>query len=267
MNAVLFRRTWRGQRTKLLAVAIALGGWGFLMPVIYASYGAQFRTLTESGLIPRQLFEFGGGNIFSLPGTVSLGFIHPITVALNCVFAIGFSAGSIAGERQRGTLEVLLARPISRRSLATTLYAATVLFVGITIAAFLIGVIAASTLWGVAGELVLTRLPLLWLNGVLLFAAFGAIGLAASVSFDRLTPVLTIALGFTIVSYFIDVLGSLWPDAKGLQPISLFHYVRPSDVLAGTASPVDFLVLGGIAIAGLAFALVRFPARDLAAPS
>jgi ABC-2 type transport system permease protein len=267
MNTVLFRRTWAAQRAKLIAVAVALGAWGFFMPVIYASYGAQFRTLMDSGVIPRQLAEFGGGDIFSLPGAISLGFIHPIAVALNCVFAIGFSTGSIAGERQRGTLEVLLARPISRRSLATTLYAALLLFVGVAIAAFLTGVVVASALWGVSGELLPARLPLLWLNGVLLFAAFGAIGLAASVSFDRLTPVLGIVLGFTIVSYFVDVLGSLWPDAKGLQALSLFHYLKPHDVLLGTASPADFAVLAGVAIAGVAFALVRFPARDLAAPS
>ncbi len=267
MNTVLLGRTWAAQRAKLLSVAVALGGWGFLMPVIYASYGAQFRSLMESGVIPRQLAEFGGGNIFSLPGAVALGFIHPIAVALNCVFAIGFSTGSVASERQRGTLEVLLARPISRRSLAVTLYAAILLFVAITIAAFLVGVVAASALWGVSGELGLSRLPLLWLNGVLLFAAFGAIGLAASVSFDRMTPVLTIALGFTIVSYFVDVLGSLWPDAKGLQPLSLFHYLKPSDVLSGTATPVDFAVLTAVAAAGVVFTLVRFPARDLAAPS
>jgi hypothetical protein len=70
-----------------------------------------------------------------------------------------------------------------------------------------------------------------------------------------------LALGFTIVSHFVDVLGLLWPDANCLQPLSLFHYVKPHDVLSGTASPVDFVVLAGAAIAGVAFALVRFPAR------
>ena len=267
MNIVLFRRTWAAQRAKLLAVAVALAAWGFLMPVIYASYGVQFRSLMESGVLPRQLAEFGGGDIFSLPGAISLGLIHPIAVALNCVFAIGFSSGSVAGERQRGTLEVVLARPISRRSLAVTLYAAIVLFAAITIAAFLVGVVLASALWGVAGELVPLRLALLWLNGALLYAAFGAIGLAASVAFDRMTPVLAIALGFTIVSYFVDILGSLWPDAKGLEPLSLFYYLKPHDVLTGAASPVDFAVLTGVAAAGVAFALIRFPARDLAAPA
>ena len=95
----------------------------------------------------------------------------------------------------------------------------------------------------------------------------GAVGLAASVSFDRLTPALGVALGLTIVSYFLDILGSLWPDARGLQPLSLFHYVRAPAVLAGRSDPVDLVVLVAVAAVAIAFALVRFPRRDIAAPS
>ena len=64
-----------------------------------------------------------------------------------------------------------------------------------------------------------------------------SIGLAASASFDRLSPALGITIGFTIVSYFLEVLGSLWPDASVLQPYSLFHYLKPNDLLSGTFDP------------------------------
>ena len=267
MNGPLLLRTWRAQRTKLIAVSIALAGWGFVLPIVFASYGSQFRQLLDSGIIPKQLTQFGGGDIFSLSGSIALGFIHPIAVALNAVFAIGFATAAVAGERQRGTLEVLLSRPISRRSLVVTLYAATILFIAITLAAFLVGSFSASVLWGVAGQVDMARLPLLWLNGVLMFGAFGAVGLAASVSFDRLTPALGVALGLTIVSYFLDILGSLWPDARGVQPLSIFHYMKANDILAGTIPVGDFLVLVAVIAVSLAFALIRFPRRDIAAPS
>lgn len=267
MNRTLLVRTWRGQRTKLIAVSIALFGWGFVLPVVFASYGSQFRQLLDSGIIPKQITQFGGGDIFSLGGSIALGFIHPIAVALNSVFAIGFATSAVAGERQRGTLEVLLSRPISRRSLVATTYAATILFLAVTLAALLLGSLTASTLWGVADQIDTTRLPLLWLNGVLMFGAFGAVSLAASVSFDRLTPALGVALGLTIVSYFLDILGSLWPDAKGIQPLSLFHYMKANEVLAGTAPLSDLAVLAAVIAVALGFAFVRFPRRDIAAPS
>ena len=271
MNAPLLRRTWRAQRTKLVAVAIALAAWGFCMPVVYAAYGVQFQHIVDSGLIPHQLLDLisdiGGGNIFSLGGAIALGFIHPIAVALICVFAVGFAASAVAGERQRGTLEVLLTRPISRRSLVATAYAATVGFVALSFAAFLAGVAIGAVLWDVAGELDPTRMAALWLAGVLLFAAFGAVCLAASVSFDQLTPALGIGLGYLLASYFVDVLGSLWPDARGLQPLSLFHYVRPTAILAGDLDPTGLVVLAAVSVVAVAYALVRFPRRDIAAPS
>lgn len=271
MNRSLLVRTWRAQRVKVVVVALALAAWGFIMPVVYAAYGTQFKSIVQSGLIPKEfvdlLSEVGGGNIFSLAGVISLGFIHPIAVALIAVFAVGFAASAVAGERQRGTLEVLLARPISRSSLILTLYAATVGFVVIALAAFLIGAAIASVLWGVAGEVRLIDLVALGLNGAFLFAAFGAVCLAASVSFDRLPPALGIGLGYLLASYFIDVLGSLWPDARGFQPLSLAHYVRAPAVLAGRLDPVDLLVLLAVSVVAIAYALWRFPRRDIAAPS
>ena len=58
-----------------------------------------------------------------LPGSIAVGYIHPIAIALLSVFAIVFPLSAVAGERQRGTLEVVLARPISRRSYYLTLFA------------------------------------------------------------------------------------------------------------------------------------------------
>ena len=117
MNGPLFRHTWRSQRLRLAVVSLALTIWGFILPIVFAQFGSQFQALMESGMLPEQFAKFGGGDIFSLPGSIALGFIHPIAIILTSVFAVGFSTSAVAGERQRGTLEVALARPISRRVL------------------------------------------------------------------------------------------------------------------------------------------------------
>ena len=120
-----------GRRT---FVCIALAVWGFLLPVIYARFGSQFSALLNSGLLPREFANFGGGDVFSLPGSIALSFIHPIAIILISVFAIGFSAAAVAGEREQGTLEVALARPVSRQSFYFTLLMAAWVFVATTIA-------------------------------------------------------------------------------------------------------------------------------------
>jgi ABC-2 type transport system permease protein len=267
MNGVLFRQTWRAQGAKLALVSAALVVWGFMLPLIYAKFGSQFRAVFESGMVPPQFARLGGGDIFSLPGSIALSFIHPIAIILTAVFSVGFSAAAVAGERQRGTLEVALARPIARRTFYVTLLAATLGFIGVTVAALLLGNVAGSAYAGVLGEFPMRHVPLLWLNAVLLFGSFAAIGLAASVSFDRFTPALGITLGFVVTMYTLEVLGSLWPAAEKLQPYSLFHYLKPKPILLGTAAPMDTAVLTIVIAAAVAWALVVFPRRDLAAPS
>jgi ABC-2 type transport system permease protein len=267
VNGALLRHTWRLQRVKLAIVSVALTVWGFLLPVIYARYGSQFTALLNSGLLPEEFASFGGGDVFSLSGSIALSFIHPIAIILTSVFAVGFSAGAVAGERQRGTLEVALARPLSRRSLYLTLLIAAFSFIAVTVAALLAGSVSGATFAGVASELAASNLPLLWLNSVLLFGAFAAIGLAASVSVDRLTPALGVTLGILIVMYVLDVLGSLWPAAKRLQPYSLFHYLNARAILGGVVARVDLAVLVAVILLAMAWALIVFPRRDLAAPS
>jgi ABC-type transport system involved in multi-copper enzyme maturation permease subunit len=267
MNRALLRHTWRSQRAKLAIVSLALIAWGFLPPVIYARFGSQFAILLNSGILPEQFARFGGGDVFTLSGSIALSFIHPIAIILTSLFAVGFSASAVAGERQRGTLEVALARPISRQVFYLSLLAASFGFIAVSIAALVSGGVAGATFAGVVGELAFRNLPMLWLNSVLLFGAFSAIGLAASVSFDRLTPALGVALAIVIVMYVLDVLGSLWPAAEVLQPYSLFHYLKAKAILTGRAGPVDIVVLASVILIAMAWALVVFPRRDLAAPS
>ena len=267
MNRTLFLHTLRTNALRLLIISLAMALWGGLMPLIYAQFGSQFRDLMDSGLLPRQLTEFGGGDIFTLPGSIALGFIHPIALLLSSIFAVGFTTAAIAGERQRGTLEVVLARPISRRTMYVTLLVCALLFVAVVMAAFLIGTVVSAAANGVAGEIVLGRVVLVWVNGLLLFGAIAAIGLAASVSFDRLSPALGITVAIVIVSYFLQILGSLWPDAQVLQPYSLFHYLQPKEVLSGTLEVVNFVVLAVVSVVAIVAALAIFPRRDLAAPS
>jgi len=267
MNLALFAHTWRANRTRLLLVAVALAIWGTFLPIIYDSFGSTFQDIFKSGAFPPQFAQFGGGDVFSLSGSVAIGFIHPIAVGLNLVFAVGFTTAAIAGERQRGTLEVLLSRPISRRVVYGTLAVAGALFVGLTVLGSLVGALAGASLVGRTAELGVGQLPLLWLNGSLLYWAIGAIALLASASFDRLSPALGLTLAIVFVSYFLDVLGTLWPDARGLQPYSLFSYLDPKAILAGFADASDLIVLGAVTAVAIVAAMVVFPRRDLAAPS
>ena len=267
MNRALLAHTWRANRWRLLIVCLGLLLWGTVLPVVFDSFGSLMQDAFENGAVPPQFAQFGGGDIFSLSGAVALGFVHPIAVGLNLVFAIGFAANAIAGERQRGTLEVLLSRPLSRRGLYATLAFAAAVFVAVTIAALTLGSLVGATITGRTAELGAANLPILWLNGTMLFWAFAAVALLASAVSDRLTPAIGASLAFVLVSYFLEVIGSLWPDAAFLQPYSLFHYVDAKADLAGLPQIGDFVVLGAVVVVAVGAALVAFPRRDISAPA
>lgn len=267
MNAAVFRHVVRQHRLRLIVVVIALTGWGMLMPIVYSAFGVQMREIIEQFPQLQQFTNFGGGDLFTLSGSIAIGYIHPIAIALLSVFAIVFPLSAVAGERQRGTLEVILARPLSRRSYYVTLFASAVLFLAVAMAASLIGALIAATAVNVIDELQLANVPILWLNGVLFYSALAAIALAASVTFDRMGPAAAIVLAVLLVAYFLQIIGSLWPDVDWLQPYSLFHYLDPDATLKEGLQSFDVAVLAAVAAIAIGYALVVFPRRDLASPA
>jgi beta-exotoxin I transport system permease protein len=267
MSGRLLLQTLRWNRVKLAAVVAAAFGWGLLIPVIYVSFGEAFKDLADSGVIPRELMNFGSGSLFTLPGAITLGLQHPLAIAFLGLFAIGSTVGAVAGERERGTLEVLLARPISRRTLYVTLAVAVLILLALVLASLLAGQMAGVAINSLSDEVDLGQLPLAYANGLLLWGAFAAFGLAASVSFDRHGPALGLSMAYLLINYFLEILGSLWTDVSWSQQYSLFHQFQPGDILEGDFDPLHFLVLAVAIVVPVVYALIVFPRRDLAAPS
>lgn len=267
MNLRLYLQTLRWNRVRLAAVVIAALGWGMLIPIVYVQFAAAFKDLANSGVLPKELMNFGSGSLFTLPGALTLGLQHPLAIAFVGIFAVGSTVSAIAGERESGTLEVLLSRPISRRTLYVTLAVASATLIAIVLLALLGGQLIGVAIQGVTDELDLGLMPLVFLNGLMLWAAFAAFGLAASVSFDRHSPALGLTLAYLLINYFLEILGSLWRDVAWSQQYSLFHHFNPGNILTGDANPLDFLILAVAIIIPVAYALVVFPRRDLAAPS
>lgn len=267
MSATVFRHVLRQQRLRLLVVVAALTGWGTLMPIVYATFGVQLQDLIRSFPQMQQFMHFGGGDMFTLSGSIAVGYIHPIAIALLAVFAIAFPLSGVAGERQRGTLEIVLARPVSRRSYYVTLLVAAILFIGLAVAATLIGTVIAAAAVNVLDQLDLGNMLLLWVNGVLLYFAIAAIAFAASVSFDRMGPAAAVVLAIVLVAYFLQIIGSIWPDADWLQPYSIFHYLQADLVLREGLQVFDSALLLLVGSVAVVYALIVFPRHDLAAPT
>lgn len=267
MNGRLVAQTLRWERVRLAVVMVAAFGWGLLIPVIYGAFSSVIRDMANSGLFPEELMNFGSGSLFTLPGAITLGVQHPLGISMVAIFAAGASATAVAGERARGTLEVLLARPISRMSLYSSILAALLVAALLVLLAILGGMIAGTFIQGIADEVDLGLMPLVALNGFGLWAAFTTFGMAASVSFDRPGPAIGLSLAYLIIHYFLEIIGSLWTDAAFLQDFSLFHHFNPGQILTGQLQPIDLVIVFVAALVPIIYAIIVFPRRDLAAPA
>jgi hypothetical protein len=122
-------------------------------------------------------------------------------------------------------------------------------------------------LLGVDNEIDVAYIPLVWIVGILMWGAFAAFSLAASVSFDRRAPALAVSLAYLGVNYFLEILGTFLPDLEWTQEYSLFHHFNPGEILTGNLDPVDIVIFAVALVLPIIWALVVFPRRDLAAPA
>jgi ABC-2 type transport system permease protein len=262
----LFGQTLFWQRGRLVIVALVAVAWGALIPTFYVTFQDLFEGLIEGGF-PENFLNFGSGSLFTLAGSITLGFEHPIGIGLVAIFAVGAAAGAVAGEREEGTLEVILARPLSRRRFYVSVGAAVKVMIAVVMAMLIIGQTLSIFLLGVDDEIEVAYLPVVWLVGVLMWAGFAAFSLAASVTFDRRAPAMALSLAFLGVNYFFEILGTFLPDLEWTQEYSLFHHFNPSEILTGNLDPVDLLIFAVALVLPIIWALVVFPRRDLAAPA
>jgi ABC-2 type transport system permease protein len=137
MTWTLVRKLLRDLRVTLLAVTVLLCLfqvlWARVTERILGKLNPFFAALAGSGGmslkdVEAMVFEGPGKIIRTILGgdrvqldtamdMLSIGYVHPLMQMLFCVWAVGRAAGAIAGEIDRGTMELLLAQPVARSRL------------------------------------------------------------------------------------------------------------------------------------------------------
>lgn len=264
--ANILRRLLRRHALFLLGCAALLSCFQLLICAIVGTLdldamleqlGAMLPPFLREALLQRVL---GGADSRSL---LVFGWNHPIAHALGAAVAIVAASRAVAGEIERGTLELTLAQPLSRGRY----FVAQVLFA----AAALLGLVGAGLSGTLVGERVfaLAPLPLRGLLHVgagyaLLYAAVYALTLLLSAMGREGGRVAAAGFGLALVSFLIQAIATLWPRAAFLLPWSLHGHFDPRVILAAGAVPArSIAVLGGITVLSTAAAAWRFATRDL----
>jgi ABC-2 type transport system permease protein len=179
------------------------------------------------------------------------------------VLVAGMASGFTAGEESRGTIDILLSYPISRRRMVLEkVLAVTLAAFAAAIAVWVFGLLGAAAS---ATALPADNLAAALLMLVLLGLAFGAVALAIAAATGNRAASIGAAVGLLVVMYLVDAVSNIVDGLRTVQPLSLFHYYMGGDPLRNGVSLADAGVLSAVAIVFLAVALIAFERRDLAA--
>ena len=258
-------RTLKDQRKALFAWAVSLAALVAMYVAVYPSVkgSSSFAKLIDQ--MPkayRALFTTGGGADFTTPAgyvnTELMTFMGPLLVM---VYAIGAGANALAGEEERGTIDLLLANPVSRARVALGKFSSLVVGTAVLAAVLWVALAAEGAAAGMDLPLGNTAAALLQL--ALLGIEFGTLALFVGALSGHLTLSRAVPALLAVVTYLINGLGPMVGWLNPLRPASpFFHYIGNDPLRNGLS--LRGLVVSTLTIAVLLFAsLYTFRSRDL----
>ncbi len=264
MLANVFLKTLRDRRRGFLFWSVGLALLAVMMVAFFPTIRDMPSISEYMEALPAELMALFGGDFadYTTPeGFLNNELFFMMYPLILLVFTIGFASGAIAGEEERGTLDLLLSHPIRRWQLVVEKFAAmTVSLLGIA-AVFWLALL-------VAGEVIdmglsPLRLAAVCFAGALLAVMFGALALAVGCARGKKTLAIGItgALGF--VTYIVNALAPMVYWLEPFQKFSPFYYYNSTDPLSNGLDVGHAALLLGLALVFLAVALVTFQRRDL----
>jgi len=217
-------------------------------------------------MFPSEIFAaFGMGDpkdLMTAGGFISSRVYASVGLVLMLAFAIGMGAASIAGEERRGTLELQLATPLTRRRLLLEVFAAMLTLIAVlSIALCLTMALGNAAIdLDLSLESIIAATSGLALTGVF----FGALALAlggatGSTGVARGVPA-AVAVGGILLNGLGAVVAGFAPF-RYLSPIYWFLGDSPPLLRGFSAEP---LVLLGAALVAVVIGVIGFERRDLA---
>ena len=209
----------------------------------FVAFGGQFDFTSAAGYLGSELFSF-------------------MMPALFLVAAVGHGAGTLAGEEERGTIDLLLSSPLSRTRVALEKLAA----MCVELAA--LGVVLWLALWvgarAFSMEVSVAHLASATALLVVLALAYGAIAFMVAAATGRKTLAIGLTVALAVGAYLVNSLASLVEVLEPFQKATPFYHYAVADPLRQDLDPWHTLFLLAVGAGAAAAGVLLFDRRDLA---
>ncbi len=255
---------WQQRWVSTALWALSVLGLTLLIVAFYPSV-RQDTSLNDlySGLTPAVQALLGGADLVSGVGYLNTQLFAFFLPAVLLVLGLGRAATTVAGEEEERTLDLLLAQPVSRRSLyvqkscavAVWLLVVT-LFVWLPLAVFDSVVqldVGLSALAAACTQLFLMCLAL----------AASCQAIAAAVG--RRATGLAVVVGYTVLAYVVNGLADAVEWLQPLRPLSCWHWYLGNSPLSTGFGGREVLILALATVVATVIGAELFQRRDLTA--
>jgi ABC-2 type transport system permease protein len=264
---ILAARLIRDRRRSLLWWSAGIVGLVLFTVALYPSLKGEesFNEVIEQ--MPEALRAMFGLDtaipLTSPPGYLQGRLFGSMLPLLLIVFGIGLGARAIAGSEQDGTLELLLANPVTRGTVVVERYLAMVAMIAGLTAVFALSLLALAAPFGALEGVPLTGLAgaVAGVFGIALLHATLAFGVGAATG--RRALALSSATVVAVAGYLLQGLIGLSDIIRPLRFISPWHWYLGRNMLAQGVAPdaiIVPLVLSAVIFVAGAGAFLR---RDL----
>lgn len=234
MLAVLSQVVWR-RRLSLLWWSLGVLGLDALLAVAYPTVRDNTELdKTFAGLPPAVQASLGldAANLLTSPtGYLNSQYFANLLPIILLVFAIGLAAWSISGDEASGSLELLLANPVSRVRVALERAGALIVLLGILTIVAALGLVLLAPITGLnkglGGDRILAAAVATGLLALVFASVTFAVGAATGIRSLAITTSAILAVAFFVIE-------GLAEQVKALRPIreaSPWHWLLHTDPL------------------------------------
>jgi ABC-2 type transport system permease protein len=219
---------------------------GIELPSIYERFAGGAGLITEpAGFLATEYFSF-----------------VPLVII---IFAVVAGTGATAGEESAGTLDLLLAQPVSRRRVVVEKAA------GLTAAVSVAMVAGAPGAWlgqlFVDFDLAPWRILLSMVLTIPLLLLFLMLAMFAGATLPNRAAAVVLTTAMAVAGYVLQTLGLLVTQLEDARKVTPFYWAEVSEMLVGDINPFRPLLLLVPAAVILVFTVVAFERRDIASGS
>lgn len=255
----LFRKTLRDVRAMALGGGATVFVMGFIHVLIYPTYEKSLKDFEIPGAMKGFL---GEAESIATPEGFASGEVFSWLPLVLITFAIIAGTGATAAEEGAGTLDLLLAQPVSRIHLLIQKATAIAVALGVSwwlgLPGLLLGKLFVDfdlSSWAfVQAQIMSFSMVLLYLSLALWMGAILPNRGAASM----------VCIAAVVIPYFLHMIGSAVSDLADLRKLTPFYWADASHVLVSGFDWPRFAGMVGLTAVFFGLALWSFERRDIA---